>query len=116
MIMNIRRPKNTKEKGVIELLVYKEGKSFVGVCLTFDIVEEGNNPSELMRSIREAAELHLEVVIKNNLSDKLLNRYAPEEYWKKYFETAKKIKNPSLMNTNSLIVSPYQSSLTTRFA
>ena len=114
--MNIRRPKNTKEKGVIELLVYKEGKNYIGVCLTFDIVEEGNNPSELMKSIREAAELHLEVVIKNNLSDELLNRYAPEEYWSKYFETAKKLENPSLAHTNSLIVSPYQSSLTAQFA
>ncbi len=114
--MNIQRPKNTKKEGVIELLVYKEGKTYVGVCLTFDIVEEGINPSELMRSIREAAELHLEVVIKNNLSDNLLNRYAPDEYWKKYFETAKKLENPSLVSTNSLIVSPYQSSLTAQFA
>ena len=51
----------------------------------------------------------------NNLSAELLNRYAPLEYWKKYFETAKKLENPSLLNTNSLIVSPYQSSLTTQF-
>ena len=114
--MNIQRPKNTKKEGVIEFLVYKEGKSYVGVCLTFDIVEEGNDPSELMKSIREAAELHLEVVIKNDLSESLLNRYAPEEYWKIYFETAKKLENPSLATTNSLIVSPYQSSLTAQFA
>ena len=114
--MNIQRPKNTKEQGTIECLVYKEGKTFVGVCLTFDIVEEGDNPTELMRSIKEAAELHLETVIRNNLTDELLNRYAPEEYWKKYFETAKEIEKPSLVSTNMLTVSPYYRSLTAQMA
>ena len=114
--MNIRRPKNTKEKGTIECLVYKEGNAFVGVCLTFDIVEEGDNPTELMRSIKEAAELHLETVIRNNLTDELLNRYAPEEYWKKYFETAKGIEKPSLSSTNSITVSPYYRSLSSQMA
>lgn len=111
----ISRLKNTKEKGVIEFLVYKEAGAFVGVCLTFDIVEQGNNPIELMKSVREAAELHLETVIKNNMPDDLLNRYAPTEYWKKYFEAMKQLYNPSLSKTNnlgSLIVSPYHKSLT----
>ncbi len=115
-MMNIQRPQNTKERGIIECLVYKESNIFVGVCLTFDIVEEGDNPTELMKSIREAAELHLETVIRNNLTDELLNRYAPEEYWIKYFATAKEIEKPSLLNTNSLTVSPYYRSLTTQMA
>ena len=114
--MNIQRPKNTKEQGIIECLVYKKEKTFVGVCLTFDIVEEGSNPTELMKSIKEAAELHLETVIRNNLTDELLNRYAPKEYWKKYFETAKEIERPSLSKTNSLTVSPYYRSLTAQIA
>ena len=46
------KPKNNKDSGVIELLVYKEGESFVGVCLTFDIVEEGSNPSDLIETYR----------------------------------------------------------------
>ena len=114
--MNIQRPQNTKKQGIIECLVYKESNTFVGVCLTFDIVEEGDNPTELMRSIKEAAELHLETVIRNDLTDELLNRYAPKEYWLKYFATAKKIERPSLTNTNSLIVSPYYRSMTTQMA
>lgn len=112
----IKRPRNTKEKGIVENLVYKEGKSFVGVCLTFDIVEEGNNPTEVMKSLKEAVELHLETVIRNNLSEELLNRYAPEEYWEKYFETAKGIEKLSLKDTNSITVSPYYRSLTTQMA
>ena len=110
----IHRPKNTKKKGVIEFLVYKEANAYVGVCLTFDIVEEGKNPVELMKSIREAAELHLETVIKNNLSDRLLNRYAPKEYWLKYFKVVREIEKPSLSNTgslNSLVISPYHQSV-----
>lgn len=114
--MKIRRPKNTKERGTIECLVYKENNTFVGVCLTFDIVEEGDNPTELMKNVREAAELHLETVIRNNLTDELLNRYAPEEYWLKYFAAAKKIEKPSLTGTNSLIVSPYYRSLVAQMA
>ena len=115
----ISRPKNTKERGVIEFLVYKEKNTFVGVCLTFDIVEENNNPVDLMKSLKEAAELHLETVRKNGMTDDLLNRYAPDEYWKKYFKAAREIETPSLSNTNylnSLVVSPYQQSLVYQMA
>lgn len=79
------RPKNTKQEGFMEFLVYKEDDRFIGVCLTFDIVEEGYDPITLMKSIEEASTLHLEIVIKENMSDELLNRYAPDEYWVKYF-------------------------------
>lgn len=30
--MNIQRQKNTKDKGVIEFLVYKEENKYIGVC------------------------------------------------------------------------------------
>ena len=39
-----------------------------------------------MESIKEASTLHLECVIKENMSDDLLNRYAPQEYWDKYLK------------------------------
>jgi len=83
------REKNTKEKGLIEFIVYPDDDQFVGVCLTFDIVEEGSDPVSLMESIKEAAQLHLDVVLKENMSDELLNRFAPQEYWDKYFEALK---------------------------
>jgi len=97
--MTLRHP-NTKESGVIEYLVYKEGDSFVGVCLTFDIVEEGNDPDKLMLSIQEAAKLHLDVVRSKNMPDELLNRHTEEKYWKIYFEASENRQKP--------IVSPYQ--------
>ncbi|MDP3795097.1 MAG: hypothetical protein Q8R13_04175 [bacterium] len=83
--MDIERPKNTKHKGFVEFFIYPEGKRFVGVCLTFDIVEEHKDPNKLRESLHRAALLHFKVVVENNLPDALLNRYAPQEYWEKYF-------------------------------
>src|SRR3989344_3805051 len=79
--INTMRPRlhNTKEKGVIEYIVYKKGNSYMGVCLSFDITEEGNDPDKLMLSIREAAELHLKVVREKKMSDELLKRHAEEK-------------------------------------
>ena len=110
MIMKIKRPKNTKNKGNIEYVVYKSGKNYVGVCLTFNILEEGDNPKELSDSLQEAALLHLEVVRKNNLSDDLLNRYAPEKYWKIYFDSIKEYQKKQLdkvFGEVSTVVDPY---------
>lgn len=94
--MRIKRPKNTKKQGFIEFFVYPEKKQFVGICLTFDIVLEGKNPSKIMQGLQDAASLHIKTVKKNNLSDDLLNRYAPDEYWKKYFETLELLKRSRL--------------------
>lgn len=93
--MTIKRYWNTKKRGIMEFLFYKEGNKYVGVCLTFDIIEESKDIEMLKESIKEAAFLHLKVVQDKRLSDELLNRYAPIEYWKKYFKflnylTAKK--------------------------
>jgi len=107
--MKINRPKNTKERGVIEFVVYKEKSSFVGVCLTFDIVEEGKNPTLLLESLKEAADLHLEVVRAENMSDDLLNRHAPAEYWQIYFEALKNAKKFPL--DSFPMVSPYSSAI-----
>jgi len=91
--MKITRPQNTKERGVFEIFVYPEKKKFVGVCLTFDIVEEGNSLQDVSKNILEAALLHIESVVKNELPDELLNRYAPEEYWTKYFSFQDALKD-----------------------
>ena len=108
------RTRNTKNKGIMEFLVYKEGDGYVAVCLTFDIVEEGSDPVALMASIKEAAELHLETVINQNLSEKLLNRYAPEEYWQKYFDVLHAIENHSGPVSAFPVVSPYSSAIMAR--
>ncbi|MBI5469879.1 type II toxin-antitoxin system HicB family antitoxin [Candidatus Kaiserbacteria bacterium] len=114
--MKIKRNTNSKQSGTMEFLVYREDSKYVGVCLTFDIVEEGKDPVELMKSIKEAAELHLETVIKNNLPDDLLNRYAPDEYWQKYFEAARQIEHRPTSRSGFLTISPYSSAMMPQFA
>jgi len=84
--MKTKRFWNTKKRGMVEFLFYKEKNRYIGVCLTFDIVEEGKDLKKLRQSLEESARLHLKVVIKKNLSEDLLNRYAPEKYWRKYFK------------------------------
>ena len=105
--------KNTKERGTVEFFVYPEQDSYVGVCLTFGILEEGTNSLTLMESIKEAAMLHLEVVVKNNLPDELLNRHAPKKYWNKYREA---LKQSSSKAESFFIRSPYQKQVGVTFA
>ena len=80
---------NTKEKGVFKFVIYPEGRRFIGVCLTLNIIEESKNPHQLLENLKEAAFGHLEVVRKENLDDALLNRHAPKEYWEKYYSVSK---------------------------
>lgn len=79
---------NTKQNGEVNFVIYRDpGDShYTAVCLDFDIVEEGTNLKQLKKSIEEAARLHLESVVENNLDDKLLNRSAPQKYWKILYE------------------------------
>ena len=112
----IRRPKNTKKAGILEFLVYGKGTHFIGVCLTFGIVEEGKDPKILMESIKEAAQLHLEVVVNKNLSDNLLNRYAPEEYWDKYFQVLNQARQSKQKQSSFFTRSPYYRQSTLTFA
>jgi hypothetical protein len=85
--------RNTKERGQFTLFVYKEKPNYyIGICLEFDIVKEGKNASEVMELLEKASIGYLQTVIKENLSDDLLNKRAPKKYWQKYkqFEELKK--------------------------
>lgn len=85
-MMNINQLQtwNTKERGTLLFLVYGKEKHYIGVCLTLDIVEEGDDPQKLMDSIVESAMGHVRLVQEKNLDDALLNRPAPQEYWDIY--------------------------------
>jgi predicted RNase H-like HicB family nuclease len=109
--MRILRPKNTKKGGIVEFFAYKDGYKYTGVCLTFDIIEEGSNIREVMENVKNAALLHLKAVIENNLPDDLLNRYAPKEYWDKYESfveliTKKKLYQKKLAEASQLLYNP----------
>ena len=74
---------NSKKLGVVEFTLFEEKGRYIAVCLTFDIVLEGDDPSVLKEEIVKAAQLHIQTVTELKMSDNLLNRKAPKEYWEK---------------------------------
>ena len=91
---------NTKTQGNVQFVVYFdfEAQHFVGVCLTFNIVIEGDDREELEKLLRQMAQDHIEVVREQNLSDELLNRPAPQEYWDIKDETMEAQGSPESNN------------------
>jgi len=77
---------NRKEKGIARILIYPEKNKYIGVCLDFDIIEEANSKEEAINQIKEATRGYIINAWKNKLDDSLLNRHAPEKYWKIYQE------------------------------
>lgn len=75
---------DTNFKKPLRFIIYKrpKDKNYTGVCLDFDIVEEGKDLQLLKRSLLEAAEGYLEAISKKDLDKNLLNRPAPRQYWK----------------------------------
>ena len=84
----------------MEYLIFKEKDTFVGVCLTFDLIREGNDPDALLEELRESARDHINMVIEQDMLESLLNRHAPKEYWEIYDKKAKETQK-------LLIKSPY---------
>jgi hypothetical protein len=80
---------NTKEKGVLHFVFYKDGDDYVGVCLNFDIVEYGKDLKELQKSVQEAAQSYLLAVNKKKASDDCLNICTD----KKHLKVLSEIKN-----------------------
>ncbi len=88
---------NTKRKGNITIFGYKSGKKFISVCLELDIVKEGTKREVLTQEMIEAVKGHVETVCKAKLDETLLNRPAPEKYWRayeKFLDSQKKSKVP----------------------
>jgi hypothetical protein len=92
--------KNTYKKGQLQYLFFKEGKKYVGICLELNIYEEGEDFKTVKETVTKISREHVEYVIKNKLSEGLLNRHAPKKYWDMY-----KVNSH---NKNTLITSPYQ--------
>ena len=91
MKMENKHMKNTKKQGKFTLFVYREKPNYyIGVNLDFDLIQEGKTAPETIEKIKEASLGYLETVIKKNLSDDLLNRPAPKEYWERYRKSLRK--------------------------
>jgi predicted RNase H-like HicB family nuclease len=47
--------------------IFKEGKSYVSLCLDLDVASQGRTPSEARKMLAEAVTLYLETCFENNL-------------------------------------------------
>lgn len=61
-------------------VIFREGNSFYGVALEFNIVEQGDSPQEVMLLLDEAVRGYLESAQKNKLSTSVLNQDIAPEY------------------------------------
>lgn len=72
--------KNTLKKGSVRYIIFKEEDTWYGVALEFNIVEEGDNPVEVMASLFGAIQGYVETARKLKMRPMPLNQKADEEY------------------------------------
>ena len=90
-------------------IIYREeDKTYTGVCLDLDIVEEGHVSSEEAKlSIQDAIDSHMQAASKMGFPKELTFRPAPKEYWGKLVKiSSPKIAKPlnpfELVTINSI--------------
>lgn len=77
--------KNTLNKGSVRYIIFKEDGVWYGVALEFNIVEEGDNPVEVMASLFQAIEGYIETAQRLKMRPMPLNQKPDKEYeemWK----------------------------------
>ena len=87
---------NTTQKGSIRCIIFREGDTWYGVALEFNIVESGNDPREVMLLLDEAMRGYIKGVSKAKLSYSVLNQKTDPEYeqlWSR-IESKKPIRSP----------------------
>ena len=72
--------KNTLKRGSVRFIIFKENNTWYGVALEFNIVEEGDNPVEVMASLFEAIQGYVEAARKFKLRPMPLNQKPDKEY------------------------------------
>lgn len=81
------RYKNTLQKGSLRYLVFRDGDSFFGVALEFNLVVEAAHPMEALLLLHEAAMGYVEAAQKARMSPRVLNQKPDPEYekmWQEY--------------------------------
>ncbi|MCU0653147.1 MAG: hypothetical protein MUD10_02710 [Candidatus Pacebacteria bacterium] len=90
-LLHMRKIKNTKQCGIARILTFPSDTGYTSVCLDFDLIEEAKTRDAALEQMKESVEGYLQCVLKNNLSDNLLNRHADKEYWDMYNQYLKLI-------------------------
>ncbi len=74
------RTRNTLQKGSVRTIIFREGKTWFGVALEFNIVETGDDAQEVMILLEEAVRGYLASARKAKLSTAVLNQTPDPEY------------------------------------
>ncbi len=94
--------KNTLQKGSFRFIIFKEEDAWYGVCLEFNIIEEGSTPQEAYLLLNEAAQGYVESARKIKARPHILNQIPNREYeslWSKLQEAkSHKEKIPSVFS------------------
>lgn len=72
--------KNTLQKGSVRYIIFKENGAWYGVALEFNIVEDGDNPLEVMASLFQAIQGYVETAWKLKMRPMPLNQKPDKEY------------------------------------
>jgi len=85
---------NSKKKGGLTFFIYFKDKEWVGVCLEMDIVKVGTNREEVEKDLLSSTFSIIQLVMDGKLSEKVLNKPAPNEYMKMYLDAFDKKNVP----------------------
>ena len=80
---------NTPKKGSIRCIIFKDGNTWYGVALEFNIVEAGDDPREVLLSLFEAIRGYVKSAQKIKARLHILNQKTDTEYedlWNKLQE------------------------------
>ena|SRR3989344_9003637 len=92
-ITHMNQERNTKKHTTLHLMVFPTGKGkYTAVCFELGLVREGNDALKLRARIASLSRKYVESVVKNKLSDDLLNQKLPARYNKKFKEAVKAIE------------------------
>jgi hypothetical protein len=95
------RYKNTLEKGSVRTIIFKEGATWFGVALDFNVVESGDDPREVMIMLDEAIRGYVMSAKKSKLRPIVLNQTADAEYEKLWDKLTKGLSIPSPIQIHS---------------
>ncbi|HEY4510157.1 MAG TPA: hypothetical protein VJC15_04225 [Candidatus Paceibacterota bacterium] len=93
--------KNTLQKGSVRYLIFKDGDTFFGVALEFNIVVEGAHPTEAFFFLDEAVRGYIEAARKVKLRPHILNQKPDPTYekmWQEYQDRKVKEKYERIIN------------------
>lgn len=92
---------NTLKNGSVRFLIFRDGESYFGVALEFNVIVEAANPQEAFLFLNEAASGYLEAARKVKLRPSVLNQKTDPEYermWQEYQNRKLKEKYESIVN------------------